>query len=92
MRASIDARMRLVTQAVGHPTREGEGFLFTGEKRTRMKRLMWDRHGVWLCTRAFRWPRDGDITWSLSAEQFAWLTAGVDGLRLSAGPLPVWIE
>ena len=97
MRVGIDALTRLATQAAGHPPREGEGFLFTGKKRTRMKRLMRNRHGVWFCTcrlhpGIFRWPRDGDITWSLMAEQFAWLTIGVDGLRLSAGPLPVWTE
>ncbi|PAZ44994.1 IS66 family insertion sequence hypothetical protein [Escherichia coli] len=97
MRAGIDSLTRLATQAAGHPPREGEAFLFTGKKRTRMKLLMWDRHGVWLCTRrlhqgAFRWPRDGDTTWPLTAEQFAWLTAGVDWLRLSAGPLQRWTE
>ncbi|EPN3146185.1 IS66 family insertion sequence element accessory protein TnpB, partial [Salmonella enterica] len=36
----------------------------------------------------FHWPRDGDVSWSLTVEQFAWLTAGVDWQRLSAGPLP----
>ncbi|ELO6165771.1 IS66 family insertion sequence element accessory protein TnpB, partial [Escherichia coli] len=34
----------------------------------------------------------GDTTWSLTAEQFAWLTAGVDWLRLSASPLQRWTE
>ncbi|EPR5839474.1 IS66 family insertion sequence element accessory protein TnpA [Escherichia coli] len=34
----------------------------------------------------FHWPRDGDTIWSLTVEQFTWLTAGVDWLRFSAGP------
>ncbi|MBO0260534.1 IS66 family insertion sequence element accessory protein TnpB, partial [Escherichia coli] len=42
--AGIDSLTRLATQAAGHPPREGEAFLFTGKKRTRMKLLMWDRH------------------------------------------------
>lgn len=59
-----------------------------------MKLLMWDRHGVWLCTRrlhqgAFRWPRDGDTTWSLTAEQFAWLTAALTGCVSLPAPAEV---
>lgn len=56
IRAGIDSLTRLATQAAGHPPREGEAFLFTGKKRTRMKLLMWDRHGVWLCTRRLHPP------------------------------------
>ena len=37
-------------------------------------------------------PRDGEVSWSLTTAQFAWLTAGVDWQRLSAGPLPAWTE
>ncbi|KAB3086153.1 transposase [Escherichia coli] len=37
-------------------------------------------------------PRESDTTWSLTAEQLAWFTAGVDGQRLSAWPLPAWAE
>ena len=51
MRAGITTLTRLATVAAGHPPRDGEAFLFTGKNRTRMKLLMWDRHGVWLCTR-----------------------------------------
>lgn len=62
-----------------------------------MKLLMWDRQGVWLCARrlhqgTFYWPRDGDVPWSLTTEQFTWLTAGVDWQSLSAGALPTWTE
>ncbi|ENT6988848.1 IS66 family insertion sequence element accessory protein TnpB [Escherichia coli] len=97
MRAGITTLARLATLAAGHPPRDGEAFLFTGKNRTRMKLLMWDRHGVWLCARrlhrgTFHWPRDGDVSWSLTPEQFSWLTAGVDWQRLSAGPLPAWTE
>lgn len=83
--------------AAGHPPREGDAFLFTSKKRTRIKLLLWERHGIWLCTRrlhqgTFHWPRDGDITLSLTPEPFTWLTAGVGWQRLSAGPLPRWRE
>lgn len=97
MRAGIDTLTRKATEAAGHPPREGEAFLFTSRSRSRMKLLLWDRHGIWLCARrlhrgSFHWPRAGDETWTLTAEQFTWLTAGVDWQRLSAGPLPAWTE
>ncbi|HAU3148064.1 TPA: IS66 family insertion sequence element accessory protein TnpB [Salmonella enterica subsp. salamae] len=97
MRAGITTLTRLATLAADHPPHDGEAFLFTGKNRTRMKLLMWDRHGISLCVRClhrgtFHWPRDGDVSWSLTAEQFIWLTAGVDWQRLSAGPLPAWTE
>ncbi|HEF0976050.1 TPA: IS66 family insertion sequence element accessory protein TnpB [Escherichia coli] len=93
MRAGITTLTRPATVAAGHPPRDGEAVLFTGKNRTRMKLLMWDRQGVWLCVRrlhqgTFQWPRDGDVTWSLTTAQCTWLTAGVDWQRLSAGPLP----
>ena len=67
MRAGITTLTRPATVAAGHPPRDGEAFLFTGKNRTRMKLLMWDRHGVWLCTQrlhrgTFHWPRDGDLS------------------------------
>lgn len=97
MRAGIDTLTRKATEAAGHPPREGEAFLFTSRRRSRMKLLLWDRHGIWLSARrlhrgSFHWPRAGDETWTLTAEQFTWLTAGVDWQRLSAGPLPAWTE
>ena len=53
-----------------------------------MNFLMVDGQGVWLCVRRlhrgrFHWPRSTDATCALSAEQFAWLVAGVDWMRLS---------
>jgi transposase len=43
---------------------------------------------VWLSVRRlhqgrFVWPRSGDAVYALTAEQFAWLSAGVDWQRLS---------
>lgn len=97
MRAGIDTLTRKAAEAAGHPPREGDAFLFTSRRRTRMKLLLWDRHGIWLCARrlhqgTFHWPRAGDETWTLTPEQFTWLTTGVDWQRLCAGPLPVWRE
>jgi transposase len=31
----------------------------------------------------FIWPKQGDITWMLSPEQFDWLMKGVDWVRVA---------
>ncbi len=74
-----------------HTPTKSDAYLFVNRARTRIKMLCCDRHGVWLATRrlyagGFKWPRDGDTTRTLNAEQFAWLCAGVNWQRLSMGP------
>lgn len=63
--------------------------MFANRSRTRIKVLCLDGHGVWLCVRrlhegSFRWPRGDEGIFTLTAEQFAWLCAGVDWQRLSS--------
>ncbi|WP_249941363.1 IS66 family insertion sequence element accessory protein TnpB [Escherichia coli] len=82
MRAGIDSLTRLATQAAGHPPREGEAFLFTGKKRTRMKLLMWDRHGVWLVSK--RLARTV-LIFTESSDQLSRATDRVPGLPASPG-------
>jgi hypothetical protein len=58
-----------------------------------LKLLLMDATGVWLCVRRlhagrFHWPRSGDATCTLSREQFEWLCAGVDWMRLSTSVMP----
>ncbi|MDL4454793.1 IS66 family insertion sequence element accessory protein TnpB [Klebsiella michiganensis] len=49
MRTGIDTLTRKAAEQP--PPREGDAFLFTSRSRTRMKLLLWDRHGIWLCAR-----------------------------------------
>jgi len=91
MRDGIDTLTRRVAEQ-RHPATEGNNaFIFTIKERTRLKILMSDRNGVWLCTPRlhqghFTWPRDGDEACQVTPEQFAWLIAGVDEQRLTGGP------
>jgi transposase len=56
---------------------------------------VWDGTGVWLAQRrlhrgGFSWPAAGSATVTLSAEQWRWLTAGVDWQRLQARAPAHW--
>lgn len=88
---------RLLVQVaqLGRDARDGGAYVFRNRTGNRIKVVCVDATGVWLCVRrlhegAFRWPRAGDAAWSLSAQQFAWLCAGVEWQRLSSdlGSLP----
>ena len=88
LRCGIDRLLVKVGVEFGRDARDGAAYVFRNRTGTRIKMVMVDAHGVWLCARrlhegSFHWPRAGDATWSLSAEQFAWLCAGVDWQRLS---------
>ena len=92
LRCGMD-RLLLQVQALrGRAAAEGEAYVFANRSGNRIKLLCCDRHGVWLAVRrlhhgSFHWPRIGDAAWSLSAEQFSWLCAGVDWQRLSITPM-----
>lgn len=88
LRAGIDRLLGAIDREFGHDVREGAAYLFRNRAGTRIKVLCVDAQGVWLCVRrlhegAFHWPRSDEAVWSLTAEQFAWLAAGVDWQRLS---------
>jgi transposase len=55
----------------------------------RLKVLVYDGVGMWLCARrlqagGFAWPRDRAGAFELTREQFDWLVAGLPWQRLSA--------
>ncbi|MHB9020879.1 MAG: IS66 family insertion sequence element accessory protein TnpB [Halothiobacillus sp.] len=67
-------------------------YIFRNRAGNRLKVLLWDGTGVWLCARRlhqgrFVWPVSGDTRFSLSLDQWRWLITGVDWQRLST-PLP----
>ncbi|EBM3802258.1 IS66 family insertion sequence element accessory protein TnpB [Salmonella enterica] len=95
MRCGIDVLTQYIRASLSLPWQDGAAFLFTNKTRTRIKLLRWDRHGVWLCARRlhqgyFTWPRDGDIAWSLTPEQFDWLIAGIDWQKMSGHDMTKW--
>jgi transposase len=95
MRRGIDTLTRLASEHLPSPLPPGTAVVFCNKARSRIKVLLWDRHGVWLCTRRlhqghFTWPRPGDTAWPLTAEQFAWLSKGVDWQQIEGLDQPGW--
>lgn len=92
LRCGADRLLVLVQSLFQQDVLAGGAYVFRNRSATRIKVLLADATGVWLCTRRlqsgrFVWPRAGDALCTLSAEQFSWLCAGVDWQRLSSPKL-----
>lgn len=88
LRCGIDRLLVSVQKDLGRKVSDGGAYVFRNRASTRIKVLCVDGQGVWLSVRRlhegrFVWPRVGDTLCTLSPEQFAWLSAGVDWQRLS---------
>jgi transposase len=95
MRLGIDGLSLKIQQALGRSPCDGTAYAFSNRNGNRIKLLMWDGTGVWLCVRRlhqgrFTWPRINDATCVLSEAEWQWLTTGVDWQRLSAEPPAHW--
>lgn len=91
LRCGMD-RLLVEVQLLAGDTQEGGAYIFRNRSGTRIKMLLCDSTGVWLCTRRlhqgrFIWPQSGEDACLLSVEQFEWLCMGVDWQRLSTKPL-----
>jgi transposase len=88
LRCGVDRLLALVQQALGRNAVDGGAYVFRNRAGTRIKVLCVDAQGIWLAVRRlhqgkFVWPAAGAPVCSLSAQQFAWLCAGIDWQRLS---------
>lgn len=88
LRCGMDRLLVIVQSLAGNPAL-GDAYVFRNRSGTRIKVLIADTTGVWLCARRlssgrFVWPRAGDGVFSVSTQQFEWLCSGVDWQRLSA--------
>ena len=91
MRRGIDGLSLIVQQTLDHSPCAGSAFVFCNRAGNRIKVLLWDGTGVWLCQRRlhqgrFVWPKSGDGCFTLTQAQWEWLVACVDWRRLSALP------
>lgn len=94
-RAGLD-RLLTVLLSLGRDARDGAGYVFGNRAGNRVRVLVVDATGVWLCQRrlhrgSFVRPKPGDALMTLSADQMGWLCMGVDWQRLSASDVPALI-
>jgi transposase len=95
MRRGIDGLSSIVQQALGHAPCAGSAFVFRNRTGNRVRLLLWDGNGVWLCQRrlhqgSFVWPKVTDTCFLITQVQWQWLIDGVDWQRLSAVPQADW--
>lgn len=95
MRIGVDGLSLYVQESLRQPPCDGSAYAFRNKNGNRMKLLIWDGTGVWLCVRRlhqgkFIWPTSQDTIFTLSQAQWEWLTSGIDWQRLSAQPSASW--
>lgn len=95
MRRGLDGLSAIVQQSLDHAPCAGSAFIFRNRAGNRLRLLLWDGNGVWLCQRrlhqgGFVWPKVNDAVFAINQSQWQWLIAGVDWQRLSASVRPDW--
>ena len=96
LRGGIDALLGQVVRGFAAGAQAHYAYVFANRRVDRLKVLVYDGAGLWLCTRrlqegGFAWPQGAaPHSMSLTREQLDWLVAGSPWQRLSA-PLPASI-
>ena len=85
MRKGFEGLHGLVRDQLGQDPLSGHLFLFTNRTRTRLKALVWDGSGLWVCAKRlekgrFHWPAAEKASRSVTmrAEELAMLVNGLD--------------
>lgn len=85
MRKGFEGLYGLVRDRLQCSPLSGHVFLFCNAARNRLKLLVWDGSGLWVCAKKlcrgrFRWPqpRVGEVKVVLSHEELAMLLGGID--------------
>jgi transposase len=84
MRKGFDGLHGLVRDQLGQDPLSGHLFLFTNRSKTRLKALVWDGSGLWVCAKRlergrFGWPQTtGAKSIAMRPEQLAMLVNGMD--------------
>ena len=97
LRGGIDVLLAQVVRGFAGGAQPHHAYVFANRRADRLKVLVYDGVGMWLCTRrlqsgGFAWPSQVGGHLSLSREQFDWLVAGLPWQRLSASaPAPITV-
>jgi transposase len=85
MRKNFNGLYGLVRDHLGCDPESGHVFVFANARRNRLKLLVYDGSGLWVCAKKldggrFRWPDAGSTVEKivLSSEQLALLLGGID--------------
>lgn len=88
MRKSFDTLAAMVTEQLGGDPRSGDMFVFIGRRRDRVKVLIWEVSGFWLCAKRLErgtfacgsrvGARDARGAWPLSAAELHNILEGID--------------
>ncbi len=85
MRKGFDGLYGLVRDKLGQDPTSGHLFLFSNRHRNRLKILVWDGTGLWICAKRlekgrFRWPlaSAGSGSVAMRPEELAMLLNGMD--------------
>jgi transposase len=89
LRVGIDALLAQVVRSFDLGAQAHHAYVFANRRADRLKVLVYDGAGMWLCTRrlqsgSFVWPHADKGTMTLTPEQFDWLVSGLPWQRLSA--------
>lgn len=85
MRKGFEGLFGLVRDYLGQDPLSGHLFLFSNRGRTRIKAIVWDGSGLWVCAKRlergrFQWPQagPGERQATMRPEQLALLLSGMD--------------
>jgi transposase len=89
LRGGIDRLLAQVVSGFALGAQAHHAYVFANRRADRLKVLVYDGAGMWLCTRrlqagAFAWPQGDGGALELTREQFDWLVAGLPWHKLSA--------
>lgn len=87
LRAGMDTLLSKVVRNFEGGATAHTAYVFANRGASRLKVLLYDAAGLWLCTRRlqqgrFVWPKDETGAIAISPEQWAWLIAGAPWQRL----------
>ena len=95
LRGGIDVLLAQVVRGFAGGAQPHHAYVFANRRADRLKVLVYDGAGMWLCTRrlqagGFAWPGEVGGSMTLTAAQFDWLVAGLPWQRLStSAPKPI---